>query len=70
MARYRIGDTPTPGSTDPVTETMLVGAAIFGLLTGVGFVIAGLRARQYWLVFWGGGLVLSSIAYLASQIFW
>jgi len=70
MARYRIGETPTPGVSDPVTETMLAGAAIFGLVTGIGFVIAGVRARQYWLVFWGGGLTLSSIAYLLYKIFW
>lgn len=70
MARYRIGETPTPGGTDPVTATMLTGAAVFGLLIGIGFVIAGMRARQYWLSIWGGGLVLSSIAYLISPIFW
>lgn len=67
MARYRIGEDPVAG-TDPVTAYMLLGAAVFGLLTGIGFVIAGLRGRQYWLAFWGGGLVLASIAYLVSRI--
>ena len=63
MARYRIGDSPQT-YTDPVTNHMFIGIAVFGLVTGVGFVIAGLRGRQRWMVFWGGGLALSSVAYL------
>lgn len=63
MARYRIGEDPATGS-DVLSANLQTGAAVFGLLTGIGFVIAGWRGRQYWLVFWGGGLVLASIAYL------
>ena len=67
MARYRIGETPETGG-DHLTENLQIGAAVFGLVLGIGFVFAGLRARQYWLAIWGGGLVIASILYLGYQI--
>ena len=63
MARYKIGETPETGG-DVLTQDIFIGAAVFGLLISIGFVIAGLRGKQYWLVFWGGGLTISSIVYL------
>ena len=68
MSRYRIGESAQT-YTDPVTAHMIAGIAVFGVIAGVGFVIAGLRGRQHWMVFWGGGLVLSSLAYLAFRLF-
>ena len=41
------------------------GVGIFGILLGIGFVVTGIRARQYWLVLWGTILTLSSLAYVA-----
>ena len=65
--RYRIGQDPSLSQSQPVGEDGLtIFTAVFSLLTGVGFVIAGLRGRQRWLMFWGGGLVLASLAYLGS----
>ena len=65
--RYRIGQEPANGLGQPVTEDGLtIFTAIFSLLFGTGFIIAGIRGRQYWLVFWGTGLVLASLAYLGS----
>ena len=49
MARYRIGETPHIDG-DPITQDIILGAAIFGLLMGIGFVIAGWHGKQYWLV--------------------
>ena len=70
MARYRIGENPDAVSTlDANDSPLIVGTAVFGLATGIGFVIAGLRARIYWLVFWGAGLVLASLAYLLHRFF-
>lgn len=69
MARYRIGETPETGG-DVLTQNIFIGATVFGLLIGIGFVIAGIRGKQYWLAFWGGGLTLSSIAYLTYLFFW
>ncbi len=53
MARYRIGETPETGG-DVLTQNIFIGATVFGLLIGIGFVIAGIRGKQYWLAFWGG----------------
>ena len=47
------------------TETF-IGTAIFALLLGIGFVFAGIKGRQWWIVFWGSTLILASIAYLIA----
>ncbi len=65
--RYRIGTNPndlTPVSVDHLT----LGTAAFGLLIGIGFVIAGRRARQHWLAIWGGTLVVASVTYLGAVV--
>jgi hypothetical protein len=63
--RYRIGE--KPGELGPpVTDDMAVGTAVFGLLTGIGFIAAGVRGRQAWLAIWGAGLAVASIAYLTA----
>jgi hypothetical protein len=63
--RYRIGE--KPGELGPpATDDMAIGTAVFGLLTGIGFVVAGLRGRQSWLAVWGAGLAIASVAYLAA----
>ena len=61
--RYREG--PVPGEPGAPVEMEFTGVGIFGALLGVGFVIAGVRARQYWLVLWGAMLTVSSLAYVA-----
>lgn len=55
---------------DPITAHMFLGIAIYGLLTGIGFVIFGLRGRQRWMVVWGGGLSLCSFIYLVYRLAW
>ena len=60
--RYREGEEILPSAG--VHDGMLTVTVVVGLLIGVGFVIAGWRARQYWLAFWGSGLVIASVAYL------
>ena len=65
--RYRIGEDPTSFQGQPVGEDGLtIFTAVFSLLTGVGFVVAGIKGRQRWLMFWGSGTVLASMAYLGS----
>jgi hypothetical protein len=61
--RYRIGETPGEIG-EPVGHGVIAMAAVFSFLMGIGFVIAGLRSRHYWLSIWGTGLSLSSAAYL------
>ena len=65
--RYREGTSPEELGS-PIAEEITVGSAVFGLLLGVGFVIAGLRGRQLWLAVWGGMLVVASIAYLGAVL--
>ncbi|MDY6980436.1 MAG: hypothetical protein SV201_11175 [Pseudomonadota bacterium] len=65
--RYRIGTDPEQAQQE--VDGMIVGSAVFGLFTGILFVVAGVRARQFWLAFWGAGLVLASSAYLLYTFF-
>lgn len=66
MARYRIGEAPPAGTPQPA-DGLEITTVVFGLLMGIGFVYAGLRARQYWLAIWGGGLAVCSVLYLGYQ---
>jgi hypothetical protein len=61
--RYREGQ--TPGELGAPVEMDFTGVGIFGIVLGIGFVMAGIRGRQYWLVLWGTILNLSSLAYVA-----
>lgn len=63
--RYEEGSTPYELG-EPVGEGTLLGTAVFGLIIGIGFVIAGRRGRQLWMTLWGAGLVVASIAYLGA----
>lgn len=65
--RYRIGSDPAQAHEQ--VDGMIVGSAIFGLFMGIIFVVAGVRARQFWLAFWGAGLVMASSAYLIYTLF-
>lgn len=65
--RYRIGQEADILEAQVVGEGGLtIMTAVFGLVTGTLFVYAGIRARQRWLIFWGGGLVFASLLYLGS----
>ena len=48
---------------------MLVGTVSYALLLGIGMVVVGRAARQRWLAFWGGTLVIASAAFLLSTAF-
>lgn len=65
--RYRIGSTPDELG-EPIGQGAIIGAAVFSFVLGVGFVIAGLRSKHYWLTLWGAGLSLASAAYLAYTL--
>ena len=65
--RYRIGE--DPGQLGPPAgDDLTTASAVFGLIIGAGFVLAGIRGRQTWLSVWGGGLVVASLAYLGALI--
>ena len=63
--RYQEGieiDLPQSG----VDTGMLVGTVSYSLLLGIGMVAVGLAARQRWVAFWGGTLVIASAAFLIA----
>jgi hypothetical protein len=64
--RYREGETPLELGAPVKME--FTGVGIFGVLLGIGFVVAGIRGRQYWLVLWGTILTLSSLVYVVHGL--
>jgi hypothetical protein len=67
--RYRIGEEPDMLGT-AMDQSAINSIALLSLLLGVGFVVAGLRSRHYWLTIWGTGLSLWSAAYIALVTFY
>ena len=65
--RYRIGE-DIQNLGEPVVDGLVPFSAVLGLLMGIGFVVAGYRAKQIWLLFWGTGLVIASLLYLVADI--
>ena len=64
--RYRIGEQGDLPAAGPLLDQgAFASIALLSCLIGMGFVFAGLRSRHHWLTFWGSGLALSSIGYLA-----
>ncbi len=39
--------------------------AALSVIIGIGFVLAGIRSRHYWMAIWGTGLAITNIAYIA-----
>ena len=67
MNRYREGETPTDLGP-PVFDYMSAGTATYGILLGIGLVIAGHRFKQLWMVVWGAGLVIVSAGFLVALL--
>jgi hypothetical protein len=66
--RYRIGEEPDALGTN-MDQSAVSSIALLSLVLGIGFVIAGLRSRHYWLTIWGAGLSLWSAGYLVMAVF-
>lgn len=62
--RYRIGESPETPGPSPDQGPLLM-TAVLSLLIGIGFIVAGLRSRHYWMAIWGSGLSLCSAVYVA-----
>ena len=61
--RYRTGDTPEdlgPG----IDQGSFLAIAALSIFIGIGFFIAGMRSKHYWMAIWGTGLSISSIIYM------
>ena len=70
--RYRIGeevqDLDVENLGEPVIDGLLIFSVILGLLMGIIFIVAGKKGKQIWLMFWGTGLVIVSLLYLAADL--
>lgn len=62
--RYRIGEGLEQAATS--TDSFIIGSVVLGLLIGAVLVWTGLHGRQYWIVWWGGTLVVASVVYLGA----
>ena len=65
--RYRIGETPSDTAL-ALDQGVFTSMAVLSLVMGIGFILAGLRSRHYWMATWGTGLTLSSVAYIMFVI--
>ena len=66
--RYRIGEEPDVLGT-AMDQSAVNSIALLSLMLGLGFVVAGLRSRHYWLTIWGAGLSLWSTGYIVLVAF-
>ena len=65
--RYREGQEPINSAGQPIGEDGLtIFTAVFSLITGAGFIFAGIKGGQRWLAFWGGVMIVASLGYLGS----
>lgn len=65
--RYRVGEEAGVASYGSTDEVLLM-TCVLGIIIGVLLTWLGWRGRQWWLVFWCGGLVLVSIATLGWEL--
>ena len=61
--RYRITDNPSE-SGPPLDQGSFLAIAVLSLFIGIGFIVAGMRSKHYWMAIWGTGLSLSSVIYI------
>lgn len=61
--RYRISDNPDELGP-PLDQGAFLAIATLSFFIGIGFVIAGMRSKHYWMAIWGSGLSISSIIYM------
>ncbi len=64
LVRYRIGE--GVGSAT-ITDDMMLLTTVYGL-AGTLLTVLAHRLRQRWMVFWGAGLALISLAYLLAAL--
>jgi len=65
--RYRdTGDYQNLGV--PVDDNLVFFSIILGIILGIGFVVAGIKVKRYWMVIWGVGLILASMSYFVMRM--
>lgn len=64
--RYRdTGDYQNLGV--PVDDNMVFFSVILGIFMGIGFVVAGIKVKRYWMTIWGIGLIFASLSYFVMR---
>jgi hypothetical protein len=57
------------GVIEPIIgNNVLMFTAVIGLVIGLIFVYGGQVGKQIWIVFWGAGLVIASVIYIAYMM--
>lgn len=51
----------------PVDDSLVFFSIIVGIIMGVGFIIAGIKVKRYWMTIWGVGLILASLSYFVLR---
>lgn len=52
----------------PVGDDLLVFTVAISIIIGIGFIIAGRKGRQRWMITWGTGLVFASCSYVVFSL--
>ena len=66
--RYRAGEQPEAWPY-AVSEPWLLFTVVLGVLVGFALIAMGVKGRQLWMLVWGTGQVLVSVAYLGWAAF-
>lgn len=51
----------------PVDDSLVFFSIIVGIIMGVGFIVAGIKVKRYWMTIWGVGLILASLSYFVLR---
>lgn len=52
----------------PVDDNLVFFSIILGIIMGIGFVVAGIKVKRYWMSIWGVGLILASLSYFVMRM--
>lgn len=51
----------------PVDDNLVFFSIVLGVIMGVGFVVAGIKVKRYWMTIWGVGLIFASLSYFVMR---
>lgn len=51
----------------PVDYNLVFFSIVLGVIMGVGFVVAGIKVKRYWMTIWGVGLIFASLSYFVMR---
>lgn len=51
----------------PVDDNLVFFSIVLGVIMGVGFVVAGIKVKRYWMTIWSVGLIFASLSYFVMR---